>query len=334
MNDHRSPSPRTPRLDDSSPFRFAMPSTPDQRAGLFVDFENLVLGLHQAGYPDPRDRALEMLTRLRERFEAEGVSILLGRAYADWDVPGLEEASHALHLAGFLPQYVHRARGKNSADLELSLAALEVLLTREDIGVFALVGGDRDYIPVARRIRERGRRVCVVGARGSTSGDLVNAVGAANFLDAEAILGPPSGPPRPERGSAGARASNGGEVGLRAWLSPGASDEERCLGLLLDLSARYSPRELWLAPILKKEMAEAFAERDHEGRKLLLNTLASRGWVRFESRLDPLRQISYTVMRIEKGNPDVDRLARARAEAEEAPLPGDGPATPPPLGAG
>jgi hypothetical protein len=312
MNDDRTPASRAPRFDDSSPFRFATPSTPDQRAGLFVDFENLVLGLHQAGYSDPRDRALELLTKLRERFEAEGVSVLLGRAYADWDVPGLEEASHALHLAGFFPQYVHRARGKNSADLELSLAALEVLLTREDVGVFALVGGDRDYIPVARRIRERGRRVCVVGARGSTSGDLVNAVGSANFLDAEAILGPaPSAVGERAAAAAGARGRSAGgvEAAPREWLPPGAPDEDRCLALLL-----------------KKEMAEAFAERDHEGRKTLLNSLAARGWIRFETRLDPLRQINYTVMRVERLHPEVERLVRLRADVVEA-------AGPPPAGA-
>ncbi len=52
---------------------------------------------------------------------------------------------------------------KNSADIELSLAVKEVILIRADIRTIVVFAGDRDYMPTALRVRERGRRLHFVG---------------------------------------------------------------------------------------------------------------------------------------------------------------------------
>lgn len=46
-------------------------------------------------------------------------------------------------------------RGKNAADVALTVDAVEVLLTRE-IDTFVLIVSDTDFVPLATLIREEG----------------------------------------------------------------------------------------------------------------------------------------------------------------------------------
>ena len=66
---------------------------------------------------------------------------------------------------------------KNSADIELSLAAQETILTRGDVDTIVIFAGDRDYMPIANRARESGKNLHFVGFEKSLSGDLKRLVG-------------------------------------------------------------------------------------------------------------------------------------------------------------
>ncbi len=157
---------------------------------LFVDFENILYevakrdelvgteNLDGAPSAEASDLTLQLLTRLVARFErGDEHNILVRRAYADWEALGATGNQTALQLMSIKPEPVLAKPGKNSADLELSLDAQEVLLTRTDIGGIIIVSGDRDYIPIVRRLKERGKQVYVVGMGQASSGDLRASVG-------------------------------------------------------------------------------------------------------------------------------------------------------------
>lgn len=59
---------------------------------------------------------------------------------------------------------------------------------RTDITTFVLVCGDRDFIPIVKRLQQRGKNVHVIGLPASTSRDLQNFVGG-NYSAVEELLG-------------------------------------------------------------------------------------------------------------------------------------------------
>ncbi len=157
-------------------------------AAVFVDFDNLFYGLLHGLYHRHYKRAMEeclnLLAALRAELGQRETAIVLGRAYSGFDEYPGSEAAHPLSLMGFDPQYVVQKKGKNSADLQLSLDLMEVLLTRQDIDLFVIVGGDRDFIPVARKVLEARRELLIVALPEVTSGDLIDRVGPERFMDA------------------------------------------------------------------------------------------------------------------------------------------------------
>lgn len=160
---------------------------------VFIDFENIYLSIKKdicvpPYTPRPVDIATALLSGLKKQLREKGVSLVIGRSFSDWDYSDTREALHSLAMMGFEPQYLTAKPNKNSADLVLSLDAMEILLTRDDIEHFVIVGGDRDYIPIVRRIKERAKAVTVVGFRQNTSGDLKEIVGPDGFLDAALLL--------------------------------------------------------------------------------------------------------------------------------------------------
>ena len=161
-------------------------------AAVFVDFDNLYYGLlgdfFQRDHKKALDACENLLNILREELKERRFSIALGRSYSAFDeFPG-SEAAHSLSLMGFDPQYIVHHKGKNSADLQLSLDLMEVLLTRKDIDVFVIVGGDRDFIPVSRKVLEARRELLIAALPENTSGDLLDRVGSERFLDISALL--------------------------------------------------------------------------------------------------------------------------------------------------
>ena len=128
-----------------------------RNSALLVDFDNIFFALRdeimENRYDgEAVDLALRLLSTLKQKLESEFKStLLIGRAYGSWD--GFTDAPNSLAMMSIQPTYAIHKPGKSSADLELSLDALEFLLSREDIDEFCIVGGDRDYLPIVRRIR-------------------------------------------------------------------------------------------------------------------------------------------------------------------------------------
>ncbi|MDO7849427.1 NYN domain-containing protein [Hymenobacter sp. M29] len=160
-------------------------------AAVFIDFENVYYFLknHFHDPPDLNDICLDIIRSLREELSGKGLDSLISYAYADFERLATAPQG-ALYLMGVSTRNVLGTDHKNAADMQLCIDALEVMYTRPDIGTFVLVAGDRDYIPVLQHLRRQARQVLVAGFRESVSGDLLQNIGSAQFMDARDLLGP------------------------------------------------------------------------------------------------------------------------------------------------
>jgi hypothetical protein len=140
-------------------------------AAVFLDFENLVLGaavdLPHLPRPVTRD-ALALLC-------SQHGPALVRRAYADWADRRFGRYQDDLAMNGIDLTQVTRfgAAAKNAADIQMTVDAMETLICHPKIAVYILVTGDSDFTPLARRLREFGKRVVGVGAEASASHRLV-----------------------------------------------------------------------------------------------------------------------------------------------------------------
>lgn len=159
-------------------------------AAIFLDFENLYYTLRDQlpeGY-ERIDELTQMLRRLRaDVVENLNARPLIQRAYADFErMP--EDVQRRLFLTGFDPQFVPGTDHKNAADMRLCIDAIATLYIRDDIDVYVLAAGDRDYIPMLSHLIERGKRVFVFSFAESLSGDLRIIVGSDAIIDADQYL--------------------------------------------------------------------------------------------------------------------------------------------------
>ena len=158
---------------------------------VFIDFENLALGLaprgggRRAKKPDVLD-----MKRVLERLVEKG-KVVSKRAYADWQRFG--EYVTPLHELGIeLMEIPERGMtGKNSADIRLVVDAMELSYAKEHIDSFVIVSGDSDFTPLVLRLKENGKTVLGVGMKDSTS-DLL-AANCDEFIYYEDIGGTKGG---------------------------------------------------------------------------------------------------------------------------------------------
>ena len=136
----------------------------EERIALFLDYENLAIGArdHLKGFAfDFRPIADALAERGR---------VVVRRAYADWSSWGEDRRmltrSHVELIE--IPQRMGANR-KNSADIKMSVDALELAFERDYVTTFVLCTGDSDFTPLVHKLRELNKRVIGVGIRGSTS---------------------------------------------------------------------------------------------------------------------------------------------------------------------
>jgi uncharacterized protein (TIGR00288 family) len=145
-----------------------IPMTPDPAlrkeltTAVFVDFENLALGVEQ----DQKGRfEIDLvLKRLLERGR-----IVFKRAYCDWS--RFQNFMREFHLRGFEMVDIPRSNvsGKNSADIRMVVDAIDLCYSKSHIDTFVLVTGDSDFSPLVSKLKENDKRVLGCGVRSSTS---------------------------------------------------------------------------------------------------------------------------------------------------------------------
>jgi uncharacterized protein (TIGR00288 family) len=143
---------------------------------VFVDFENLALGVEQ----DKKGRfEVELvLKRLLERGR-----IVFKRAYCDWT--RFQNFMREFHLHGFEMVDIPRSNvsGKNSADIRMVVDAIDLCYSKTHIDTFVLVTGDSDFSPLVSKLKENDKRVIGCGVRSSTSDLLANNCDEFIFYD-------------------------------------------------------------------------------------------------------------------------------------------------------
>lgn len=155
---------------------------------LLIDLENFYFALRDE-YEDSEELTVRLLNELRDYLRDKlHISPVVGRAYAPFDYSSSRHFINDMALMGITPVHVLAKPEKSSADLMLAIDCMELLFRRSDIDVFVVVGGDRDYIPVAERIRQNAKRVLIVSPRQSMSGDLLTIIGTDSYIDPVEII--------------------------------------------------------------------------------------------------------------------------------------------------
>lgn len=134
----------------------------EARIALFMDFENIALGLR--GKKSKSFDVQLILERLLEKGR-----IIVKRAYADWT--RYPEFRRDLHEAAIeLIEIPGRQQtGKNSADIRLVVDALDLCYTKEHLDTFVVVSGDSDFSPLVSKLKENNKQVIGIGLREATS---------------------------------------------------------------------------------------------------------------------------------------------------------------------
>jgi uncharacterized LabA/DUF88 family protein len=142
-------------------------SQEEQRIALFIDFENIAIGVRDAHY-----RKFD-INLVLERLVEKG-KILSKRAYADWG--RYSEYRRSFHEAAIelieVPQ--KSVGGKNSADIRLVVDAMDMSFQKEHIDCFCIASGDSDFSPLVSKLKENDKYVIGLGVKNSTSELLID----------------------------------------------------------------------------------------------------------------------------------------------------------------
>ncbi|NLY53733.1 MAG: NYN domain-containing protein [Firmicutes bacterium] len=161
----------------------------EKNVAVLIDYENVYWSMKNNYMLVPQPgRLIELI---KQEAQKEGQVVLM-LAYADFDQPEFKGLQTDLQRRSVEPRHVFSKSfpegvRKNAADIELSLDALELMYTREDIDTYVLVCGDRDLIQLIRKLHTRNKRVNVIGVARTTSSDLV--MFADSYTEVETLLG-------------------------------------------------------------------------------------------------------------------------------------------------
>jgi uncharacterized protein (TIGR00288 family) len=133
---------------------------------VFVDFENLALGVRDVGNEDFRIELV--LKRLLQKGR-----IVFKRAYCDWS--NYRRAVREFHSHGIEMVDIPRSKvsGKNSADIHMVVDAMDLCYSKQHIDMFALLSGDSDFSALVSKLKENEKRVIGCGVKSSTSDLLI-----------------------------------------------------------------------------------------------------------------------------------------------------------------
>jgi uncharacterized LabA/DUF88 family protein len=160
------------------------------QAALMIDYENVHWSMVREYHLEPEiSNLMESLKREASKYG----QLTMTLAYADFDNEDFHGLQSQFQRNNVETRHVFSktyedGRRKNAADIEMSLDALELARDRADLKAFVLVCGDRDFIPVVKRLQQKGIVVHIIGLRVTTSRDLQNFVGG-KYTAIEDLLG-------------------------------------------------------------------------------------------------------------------------------------------------
>jgi uncharacterized protein (TIGR00288 family) len=148
----------------------------EPRIAVFVDFENLALGVRDM--KGGRFQIELVLKRLLEKGR-----IVYKRAYCDWSHYRTEVREFHKHGIEMIDIPQSKTSGKNSADIHMVVDALDLCYAKEHIDTFALLSGDSDFSALVSKLKENDKRVLGVGVKSSTSQLLIGSCDEFIYYD-------------------------------------------------------------------------------------------------------------------------------------------------------
>lgn len=304
---------------------------------IFVDFDDLCASMEERYKAAPEEavtRAVLAVGKVNSFMqERMRITPIIRMAFADWS--GSPDVLNELYTMGIKVVHAKAGQSGETADIELSLALQEVVLSRSDIGTVAVVAGDRDYMPVIHRAIDKGRRVVVFSFQETLSGDIRRLLGDGNclFLDAAtgAVLEPGEEPvpveePEVEAEDALEEAVEEEDEAPEEPVSPPTTipvavnkEKEYWLGLSEDQlkalrSAIKAIRSLdpkhagmKVSKFLVMDLSAALPGLDHLERKKVFNSLVEKGVVVVTTKTSMYGEV-FAIFQIPRDNPVVKEI--------------------------
>ncbi len=150
--------------------------TAEKLIALFIDFENLALGIKQS--PAHKFNIQLVLERLLEKGR-----IIVKKAYCDWT--RYRDYRQQFHEAAIelieIPK--KNISGKNSADIRMVVDVMDLATSKDHIDTFALVTGDSDFSPLVSKLKENNKTVIGCGIKAASSELLIDNCDEFIFYD-------------------------------------------------------------------------------------------------------------------------------------------------------
>ena len=151
----------------------------NDRVALFIDVDNVLILAQSSGLPFN-------LSLIIDRVRQQG-TIMSSKAYADWTASLLKPVLgdfriNAIELVQ-LPTSTASKEHKNTADIQLTVDALEMVFSPVRPDVIVIVGGDRDYVPLVQKLKRYGVYVMGLGVEAGVSRVLIEACDSFVFYD-------------------------------------------------------------------------------------------------------------------------------------------------------
>jgi uncharacterized LabA/DUF88 family protein len=283
-------------------------------AAVFIDFENFYYSLtntYNKTYPEADEASVSMIANALDDLKDKVGEFVIRQAFADWS--RLQGPKKELQRMGIRIVDVLATQYKNSSDIELSLAAQEVGLTRRDVDTIVIFAGDRDYMLIANRIREMGKDLYILGMKSTLSGDLKKLVGEGNYsyLDLENYF---LATDEAELEVQGVRTAVKG-------IALSADQIKTAEAAILEFDRnkeRYG--SVKLKEFIVNRLAEVLPDLEHLQRKDVFKSLVDLGILRTESRspsVDYVDSYPFTVFIVEESNAVVKQIRKNLKEGEE-----------------
>ena len=119
----------------------------DRKIAMFIDFENIALGVRDAQYKQfDINLVLERLSR-RARSSSRGptptgtATRTTSARFHEAAIELIDDPAEPLH-------------GKNSADIRMVVDAMDLAYAKEHVDTFVLVSGDSDFSPLVSKLKE------------------------------------------------------------------------------------------------------------------------------------------------------------------------------------
>lgn len=148
----------------------------ENRIAIYWDFENIHASLcslkfGSSWYRTNRTTKQPRVVDVDSIMEyAAGLGqININRAYANWT--SLYNYNFVLqdHCIDLIQLFPKGGYAKNGADIRMAIDITEDLLFHPHISTIAIVGGDSDYVPIAQKVRQKGKAIVGIGVKETTN---------------------------------------------------------------------------------------------------------------------------------------------------------------------